>query len=447
MRELFGTDGVRGVANRELTVNLSVLLARAAATLVHRGGGRRLRVVIGKDTRRSGDMIEAAMMAGFCSSGADVIPVGVIPTPGIAYLARNLDVDMGVVISASHNPFEFNGIKFFTHEGYKLPDAVEAEIEELVEVEVGPLEHQVGAGIGRYVNPGDVRDRYLSYLKSLLPEGLSGLHVVVDCAHGACYEIAPRLFAELGARVTILNCAPDGVNINDGCGATHPEVVGRVVRELNAHVGITLDGDGDRLMLADEAGRVVNGDRILAMMGRALHAQGLLPGGYVVGTVMSNLGLERSLEQAGLKLLRTRVGDRYVLEEMRRKGSTIGGEQSGHIIFLDHATTGDGLVTALQVLKLLRESKEPLSVLANQMDEYPQELLNVTVPSTKGWEEDEEIRKAIHRAELDLGDDGRILVRASGTEPKIRVMVEGLQQEKVTQWVHCVADVIKERLA
>jgi len=444
-RELFGTDGVRGVANTDLTVHLCLRIARAAATVLRRQGDGRPRVVVGRDTRISGDMIEAAMHAGFCSAGADVIPVGVLPTPGVAYLARTLDVDMGAVISASHNPYEFNGIKFFSHEGFKLPDAVEGEIEARVNSSAH-LDHPTGDGLGRRLPAGDAVTHYRDYLRGLCPGGLAGMRLVLDCANGAVSELAPALVRELGAEVTAIHCAPDGLNINAGCGATHPEEVARATRELGAHAGLTFDGDADRLLLADETGRVIDGDHIMAIAAEALAAQGRLPGGQVVGTVMSNLGLEHALARKGLRLVRTQVGDRYVLEEMQRLGSLLGGEQSGHVIFLDRATTGDGLVTALIVLQILRESGLPLSTLAGAMDEYPQKLVNVTAPSPKEWEAHEPILRAIRDAERDLGEEGRVLVRASGTEPKIRVMVEAAQAEKVEHWSGHIARVIEEQL-
>ena len=445
-RELFGTDGVRGVANKDLTVHLCLRIARAAATILRRQGDGRPRVVVGRDTRISGDMIEAAMIAGFCSAGADVIPVGVLPTAGVAYLARVLDVDMGAVISASHNPFEFNGIKFFSHEGFKLPDTVEQEIEERVHA-TAHLDHPFGDGLGRRLPADGMVEQYNAYLRGVFPGSLAGMRLVIDCANGATSRFAPALFRELGAEVTALHCEPDGLNINTGCGATHPEVVALATGELGADVGLTFDGDADRLLLADELGRVIDGDRILAIAACALHAQGRLPGGVVVGTVMSNLGLERALVDKGMQLVRAKVGDRYVLEEMQQLGAMLGGEQSGHVIFFDHATTGDGLVTALMVLQILRDTGMPLSALADVMSEYPQKLINVTVPSIKGWDEHEIIRNVILAAEHDLGDNGRVLVRASGTEPKIRVMVEAFEAEKVEHWTSYIAEVIQEHLA
>jgi len=445
MREFFGTDGVRGIANKDLTVHLSLRLARAAATVLRRTEDARLRVLMGRDTRLSGDMIEAAMIAGFCSAGADVINVGVIPTPGVAYLARVLDVDMGVVISASHNPFAFNGIKFFSHQGFKLPDDVELDIEAKVNSSEH-LPHPVGDDLGRRLPDAGIAERYIDYLRALAPDGLSGLKLVVDCANGAVSHIAPALLRELGADVIPINDDPDGININAGCGATHPEVVARAVREHGADVGLSFDGDADRLLLSDERGAVVDGDRIMALTAQHLASQGRLPGGLVVGTVMSNLGLERGLERLGLRLLRTKVGDRYVLEEMVAQGAVLGGEQSGHIIYLDHATTGDGLVTALMVLKQLREAHETLSQLASVMEVFPQKLINITVAEVKGWDAHSVIRRAIADAETDLGDSGRVLVRASGTEPKIRVMVEALQSEKVDYWSGYLAEVISTQL-
>ncbi len=447
MRELFGTDGVRGVANADLTVHVSLRIARAAATVLRRcGDGCRPRVVIGRDTRVSGDMIEAAMIAGFCSAGADVIPVGVIPTAGIAFLARVMQVDVGAVISASHNPFEFNGIKFFSHEGYKLPDTVEAAIEARVH-STEHLDHPTGDGLGRRLPAGDAQEQYREYLRGLAPQSLAGMHLVVDCANGAASPLAPDLFRALGAKVTALHDSPDGININTGCGATHPEVVAAAVRELGADIGLAFDGDADRLILADERGQIVHGDHMLALAGLALHAQGKLPGGAVVGTVMSNLGLERALARHGLRLVRTQVGDRYVLEEMQRLGAVLGGEQSGHVIFLDHATTGDGLVTALMVLRVLRDAGAPLSALAGVLQECPQKLVNINVTSVKGWDAHARIQDAIAAAESALGADGRVVVRASGTEPKIRVMVEAVQTEQVEHWTAYLAGVIREELS
>ncbi|MEI7833993.1 MAG: phosphoglucosamine mutase [bacterium] len=444
-RELFGTDGVRGVANQELSVHLSLRIARAAATVLRRQGDARPCVVMGRDTRISGEMIAAAMTAGFCSAGADVIDMGVMPTAGIAYLAQVLDVDLGAVISASHNPFEFNGIKFFSHEGFKLPDDVELAIEERVN-STEHLDHPLGDKIGRVIPAGDNAEKYLDYLRKLAPDGLAGLHLVVDCANGAASHIAPALLRELGAKVTEIHCEPDGININEGCGATHVDVVMNAVKELGADAGLSFDGDADRLMMADELGQKMDGDHIMAMVGYILHQQGKLACDCIVGTVMSNLGFERALQQMGIEMVRTQVGDRYVLEEMQRRGAAIGGEQSGHLIFLEESTTGDGLVTALVVLSMLRASGKKLSYYHDMMKDYPQKLINVTVTSVKGWETHADIMNAIAAAETDLGTEGRILVRASGTEPKIRVMIEALDQAKVDHWTPLIADIVKKSM-
>jgi len=445
MRVLFGTDGVRGVANQELTVHLALRLARAAATVLRRQGDGRPRVVIGRDTRVSGDMIEAAMIAGFCSAGADVLSAGVIPTAGIAYLARELDVDMGAVISASHNPFEFNGIKFFSHQGFKLPDDVELAIEAKVE-STEHLDHPLGADLGRRLpDPGLIR-QYIDELRRLAPPSLAGLKLVIDCANGAASAIAPALFRELGAEVITIHDTPDGMNINDGCGATHPEVVGRAVVEHGADAGLSFDGDSDRLMMTDERGRVLDGDHMLAIAARAMLDAGTYRGGDVVGTVMSNLGLERTLAGMGLRLARANVGDRYVLEMMQELDVPLGGEQSGHLIFLNHSTTGDGLITALMMLGILRNSGERLSTLADIMPTFPQKLINIPIAAGARWNENATILRAIADAETDLGADGRVLVRASGTEPKIRVMVEALRTEQVARWTERIAGVIVAEL-
>jgi phosphoglucosamine mutase len=440
MRKLFGTDGVRGVANKDLTVTLSLRLARAAATVLRRLGDNRPTVVIGRDTRISGDMIETAMIAGYCSAGADVIPVGVIPTAGIAYIVRQLDVDMGVVISASHNPFEFNGIKFFSHKGFKLPDEVEENIEEYVESN-STLDHPLGEKLGRIRGEINAGKLYMDYLLGLSPDGLKGLKLAVDCANGAASNWAPKMLRELGAEVIVINDQPNGLNINTNCGATYPQVVGDFAKAIGADAGLSFDGDADRLLMSDEMGNVIDGDFIMAMTARDLLSQGKLAGNMVVGTVMSNLGLERALEKMGCKLIRTQVGDRYVLEEMQKLGAVIGGEQSGHVIYLDHATTGDGLVTALMMCNMLKRDGRKMSELSKVMETFPQKLVNITVKSVKGWQEKTEIAEAVAIAEEDLGSEGRVLVRASGTEPKLRIMIEALCEDKVEKWSNYIAKV------
>lgn len=446
MRELFGTDGVRGIANKGLTVSLAMDIARAAAAELHKAGEKRPTVLIGRDTRISGDMLAAAMTAGFCAAGADVIDLGICPTAEVAYLTRTMDVVIGTVISASHNPFEYNGIKFFSHQGFKLPDSVELSIEQHVR-HADKLKKPLGSEVGRQLSSEDANEQYYNYLRTLAPDGFSGMRVVIDCANGAVSALAPRLFREMGAEITSINCQPDGLNINANCGATFPEMVAAVTTESGAEVGLSFDGDADRLLMSDEKGRLVDGDHIMAFAGKYLFDAGLLPHGMVVGTVMSNLGLERGLEKMGMKLLRTKVGDRYVLEEMQKCGAVLGGEQSGHLIFLDHATTGDGLVTALLAMKIMRETGMPLSALSDIVEDYPQRLINVVVSSVKGWDKHKSITKAIAAAEADLGNDGRVLVRASGTEPKIRVMVEALEQPKVDNWCTKIAETIRTAMS
>jgi phosphoglucosamine mutase len=426
-RTMFGTDGVRGKANVEpMTSETALKLGRACAH-VFRDGTRRHRVLIGKDTRLSGYMLESALTSGICSMGVDVVLVGPLPSPGIAFMTRSLRADAGVVISASHNPYEDNGIKFFSRDGFKLPDALEAKIEDLVLS--GRIDHirPTAEEIGKAFRADDAVGRYVEFAKSTFPRELTlaGLRVVVDCANGAAYKVTPEVLRELGAEVTVLNAQPDGRNINLGCGSVHPEVVCAAVRRAKAHVGLTHDGDADRVLLADERGRLVDGDQMLAICALDLQARGLLAGGTVVGTVMSNYGLELALHKAGIALERAPVGDRYVVEAMQRGGFVLGGEQSGHIVFFGHQTTGDGIVTALQVLAVMRRSGRTLGSLAGEMTRFPQVLLNVPTARRVAVAEVAAICAAVAEAEARLRGRGRVLVRASGTEPKVRVMVEG----------------------
>ena len=431
--KLFGTDGVRGVANTELTPALALALGAAAARVL--GRGHTPTFVIGRDTRVSGPLLEAALAAGLCSMGAHVVSPGVLPTPAVACIARTegtgYEFDAGIVISASHNPFADNGIKFFGHDGYKLDDALEAEIAALVPRADG-LPRPSGGGVGRMKRDPHLRDLYARQLERTM-EGrrLDGVKVVLDAANGANSEIGPRVVFDLGAQVTSLACAPDGVNINAGCGSLHPqEMMRRVVAE-GAQIGLAFDGDADRVMLADERGRLVDGDRVMLIVGRHLASQGRLPGNTVVGTIMSNMGLEAALRESGLSLLRTAVGDRYVSEAMRRRGYMVGGEKSGHLIFGHLTTTGDGLLTALQVLKVMQETGKPLSVLADQMTEYPQTLLGVKVRDRNSWQFDPDIQAAIAQADARLAGHGRLNVRASGTEKLVRIMAEGKDQAEI----------------
>ena len=423
-RKLFGTDGIRGKANAGAMSPESVLSVARAAAEHFRNGAHRHTVVIGKDTRLSGYMIEPALTAGFISMGMDVVLLGPLPTPAVAVLARSLRADLGVVISASHNPFDDNGIKLFGPDGYKLSDEVEARIEALMQSP--SRERPTGDGLGRALRLDDAAGRYIEFAKSSFPrrQRLDGLKIVVDCAHGAAYKVAPAVLWELGAEVVPIGVEPDGTNINDKCGATAPERMQAAVLEHEADIGIALDGDADRLILSDEKGQVIDGDQVMALIARGWSKDGRLAGGGVVATVMSNLGLERHLQSEGLTLRRTPVGDRYVVETMRDGGFNVGGEQSGHLILRDFATTGDGLVAALQVLALLGDSQRPASELCRVFEPVPQKLTSIRfAPGAGDPLADKAVSQAIQDGEARLAG-GRILVRKSGTEPLIRIMAE-----------------------
>jgi phosphoglucosamine mutase len=444
-RTLFGTDGIRGVANQHpMTAEVALRLGRAVA---HKfASSRKGRIVIGKDTRLSGYMLESALEAGIVSAGADVLLVGPLPTPGIAFITSSMRADAGVVISASHNPYQDNGIKLFASDGYKLPDEVEAELEHLMEADgntKGPSE------IGKATRVADAPGRYVQFLKNAFPRHrtLDGVRVVVDCAHGAAYQVAPKVFTELGAEVLELGVKPNGRNINDGCGALHPETLAEEVRRFRAAIGVALDGDADRVILCDENGRVCDGDEIMAILGTRMLAKDELPGRTVVATVMSNLGLERALHARGGKLLRTAVGDRYVVEAMREHRYLLGGEQSGHLVFLDQSTTGDGILAALRVLAVMSEEGRPLSELAGTMTRYPQVLLNFPVAEKKPIENMPTVQKAIAEVERALGTDGRVLVRYSGTESKARVMIEGLDEASIRSQAEQIAEALKRAVS
>jgi phosphoglucosamine mutase len=426
-QRLFGTDGVRGVANIEpMTVETAVRLGRSAAHVFRRGTHRH-RILIGKDTRLSGYMLENALVAGICSMGVDTLLVGPLPTPGIAFATRALRADAGIVISASHNPYMDNGIKFFNCDGFKLPDAIEEEIEDLTFTgRIDDVRPTAGA-VGKAFRVDDVAGRYLEFLKGTLPRGFSldGMRLVVDAAHGAAYSVGPGVFEELGAEVIPIGIEPSGTNINDGVGSLYPEVAAARVREVGADAGVCLDGDADRCLLIDGSGELVDGDHVLAICGRDRSQRGELPNDTVVATVMSNFGLDIALREVGVELVRTPVGDRYVAERMRADGLTLGGEQSGHTIFLDYNTTGDGLCTALQVLRVMRDQDRPLADLAAVMQPLPQTLKNVQIVDRRPIENLPDVSSAIQEAEDVLGDRGRVLVRYSGTQPLVRVMVEG----------------------
>jgi len=441
-RKFFGTDGIRGTTNCEpMTAETALRVGQAAGAHFLRGDHRH-RVVIGKDTRLSGYMMESAMVAGFTSVGMDVVLLGPMPTPAVAMLTRSMRADLGVMISASHNPFADNGIKLFGPDGYKLSDDAEREIEK--RLAQGPTLARSEL-IGRARRIDDARGRYVQFAKDTFPEQLrlDGLKVVIDCANGAAYHVAPEALWELGAEVIALGVSPDGLNINDGCGSTHPELLQQTVVASGADIGLALDGDADRLIVVDEAGRIIDGDQLMALIALGLHARGELRGEGVVATVMSNLGLERKLGDSGLKLLRTAVGDRYVLEEMRRTGCNVGGEQSGHIILADHATTGDGLVAGLQVLAALVEAKSPASELLHQFEPLPQLLKNVRFNGASEPLEADSVRQRIAAAEAELGGRGRLVIRKSGTEPLIRVMAEGDDPALVERLVDDICEAVQ----
>lgn len=448
MRKLFGTDGVRGVANLEpMTSETAMQLGRAAAHLFMRRAGRH-QIVIGKDTRVSGYMLESALTSGICSMGVDVLLVGPMPTPAIAFLTRSLRADAGVMISASHNPYQDNGIKFFSNDGLKLPDDMEARIEKLiVSDEIAHLRPTADA-IGKAFRIDDAEGRYIEFVKRSLPKELDfqGIKLVVDCANGAAYKVAPTVLRELGAKVEVIGNKPDGMNINAGCGAVHPEPLRQAVLQYGADIGVALDGDADRAIFVCEQGTVIDGDHIMAALSLDLHRNGTLAKKTVVGTVMSNFGLEKAMAQAGLTLIRTAVGDRYLLERMLADGYNFGGEQSGHFIFLDHNTTGDGLISALQVLSLMKRTQRPLSELAKAMTAVPQVLLNVKVSKKPDLESVPDLQHAIGESERKLNGNGRVVIRYSGTEPLLRIMIEGEHDGVIRQEADRLAQLVKTHI-
>ena len=443
-RKYFGTDGIRGRANKyPMTAEVAMKVGMAAGLSFQRGKHRH-RVVLGKDTRLSGYMIENAMVAGFCAAGMDVFLLGPIPTPAVAMLARSLRADIGVMISASHNPYYDNGIKLFGPDGYKLSDEIEMRIESLLDSDVD-IALADADGLGRAKRVDGVHDRYIEFAKRTLPRSMSlaGLRIVIDCAHGAGYKVAPAALWELGAEVFTINNEPNGFNINQDCGSTHPASLARKVHEVRADIGIALDGDADRMIIVDENGTVVDGDQIIALIAEAWQQNGRLAGGGVVATIMSNLGLERFLSSIDLQLFRTQVGDRYVVEHMRAHGFNVGGEQSGHIVLSDFSTTGDGLVSALQVLACIKRSNKPVSELCRKFEPVPQLLKNVRVSGGKPLET-KTVKAAIEYARDRLGKTGRLVIRPSGTEPLIRVMAEGDDQGLVEAVVNDLVGVISE---
>ncbi|WP_424237555.1 phosphoglucosamine mutase [Bhargavaea ginsengi] len=443
MGKYFGTDGVRGVANEGLTPELAFKLGRYGGYILTKHASGKPQVLIGRDTRISGQMLENALVAGLLSIGADVMLLGVISTPGVAYLTRAMSADAGVMISASHNPVEDNGIKFFGGDGYKLSDEQEAEIEELLDKETDELPRPVGAHLGTVTDYKEGGQKYIQYLKQTVDEEFTGIHVALDCAHGATSSLATHLFADLDADISSMGSSPNGLNINDGCGSTHPEVLAGFVREKDADIGLAFDGDGDRLIAVDENGQIVNGDQIMFILARHLKEEGRLNKDTVVSTIMSNLGFYKAIGNYDVQSVKTAVGDRYVVEEMKKNDFNLGGEQSGHIIMLDYNTTGDGLLTALQLVNVLKRTGRTLSDLASDVQMYPQELVNVRVTDKHAVTDNAKVAAVISEVEKDMAGNGRVLVRPSGTEPLVRVMVEAQSEEEAASYVNRIAEVVR----
>lgn len=446
MARLFGTDGVRGIANTELTAELAYNLGRAGAYVLTEGT-HKPKILVGMDTRISGDMLEAALAAGILSVGAEAICVGVIPTPAVAYLTRKYEADAGVVISASHNPVEYNGIKFFNSRGYKLRDELEDKIEQVIKEGFKGVPSPTGADLGKKVVEEAALEDYIEFATSTVKGNFKDMKIALDCANGACYEAAVETFRNLGAEVVVINNDPDGININKNCGSTHPEELMDYVVRKGCDIGLAFDGDADRCLAVDEKGNLINGDFIMAICGKHLKDTRKLSKDVVVVTVMSNMGLFIALDRVGINTVKTKVGDRYVLEEMIKGGYKLGGEQSGHVIFLEYNTTGDGLITGLQLTSIIKESGKKLSELASMMTELPQVLVNAKVPNDKKdiYETDEEIKSEIQKIEEILNGKGRVLIRPSGTEPLVRVMLEGENQKEIDKMAHSLAKLIEEK--
>jgi phosphoglucosamine mutase len=446
MGKYFGTDGVRGVANSELTAELAYRLGRAGGYVLskHLPEGEQPKVLIGRDTRISGHMLEGALIAGLLSIGAEVMRLGVISTPGVAYLTKSLDATAGVMISASHNPVADNGIKFFGSDGFKLDDATEEEIEAILDATEDQLPRPTGKDLGFVSDYYEGAQKYLQLLKQTVDEDLDGLHIALDCAHGATSGLAARLFADLEANVSTIGNSPNGLNINEGVGSTHPEHLAEFVRDKGADMGLAFDGDGDRLIAIDENGDIVDGDKIMYICGKYLSEMGRLKDNTIVATVMSNLGFHKAVEEAGMTALQTAVGDRYVVEEMRKHNYSLGGEQSGHLIFLDYSTTGDGMLSGVQLAQIVKATGRKLSELAAEMPVYPQKLVNIRVTDKFEAMNGERVLATIQEAEAEMNGNGRILVRASGTEPLVRVMAEAPTKEECDLYVEKIAQVVRE---
>ncbi len=446
MGQLFGTDGIRGIANKDLTPELAFKVGRAGAYVLSKGN--KGRIVVGKDTRKSGDMLEAALTAGICSMGIDVVSLGIVPTPAVAYLTRKYEGLAGVVISASHNPVEYNGIKFFNENGYKLNDDIEEEIERIIlndeDIPIRPIKED----IGQTIIENDGYKYYTEHLKTVIEGDFKGIKIAVDCGNGAVYKIAPQLLKEMKAEVVVINDKPNGGNINVKCGSTNPSMIRSLVLETKADIGLSFDGDADRLIAVDEKGDIIDGDHILSICGTELHKKGKLNKDTIVGTVMTNMGLDVYLKDKGMDIVKTAVGDRYVIEEMLSKGYTLGGEQSGHIIFLDHNTTGDGLLTGIMLIQVMKETGKSMSELNSLMTNFPQVLVNARVKNElkSSYLEDEEIKSEINKIEEMFHGEGRVVIRPSGTEPLIRVMIEGKDHKKIEDIAIGLAKFIEERI-
>lgn len=449
MGRLFGTDGARGIANTEISCELALRTGRAAAQVLSENkDGKRLKVLIGTDTRKSADMLLCALAAGLCSVGCDVLVLGVVPTPAVAFLVKEYSYDAGVMISASHNTFEYNGIKIFSCDGYKLPDETEEKIEAIILDDTARVSLKTGADIGKISDGKNAVKDYIRHIEKTVSAHFYGMKIAIDCANGSASVTANTLFSALGAECTVINSKPDGENINDGCGSTHIEVLQKFVPENGFDLGFAFDGDADRLLCVDNEGGLVDGDKIIAICAVYMKARGRLNGNTAVATVMSNMGLFKYLQNKGIGCERTRVGDRYVLERMLTKGFSLGGEQSGHIIFLDYASTGDGQLTAVQLLDIMRTTGKSLKELADEIEIYPQVLKNVRVSAMGKLRlpDDTEIKTAIEEAEKELGDSGRVLVRASGTEPLVRIMLEGKDKMQIEGLCGQITRIVKERL-
>lgn len=445
MGKYFGTDGVRGIANSELTPELAYKLGRYGGYVLTKDKDRP-KVIIGRDTRISGHMLEGALVAGLLSIGAEVMRLGVISTPGVAYLTKVLSAQAGVMISASHNPVEDNGIKFFGPDGFKLSDEQEEEIEKYLDLQEDTLPRPVGKDLGMVNDYFEGGQKYIQYLKQTVDDDFSGIHIALDCANGATSSLANYLFADLDADLSTMGATPDGLNINDGVGSTHPESLAKFLLDKGADIGLAFDGDGDRLIAIDENGEIVDGDQIMYICGKYMKQEGRLKKQTIVSTVMSNLGFYKALEAEGILSIPTAVGDRYVVEEMKKNGYNLGGEQSGHIIFLDYNTTGDGMLTGLQLVNIMKMTKKPLSELAKEMKKFPQKLVNIRVTDKYHVTENEKVKNVIEEVEKEMNGNGRILVRPSGTEPLVRVMAEAATVEACEEFVNRIAKVVEEEM-